>query len=111
MGSLDAVNGWFLTHINERHETETTDLPSWWDPAKATAETAEGQNRPFTSAQLALIDEMQAYVAEVMTTARPDAKWVIYTGHKLESRNGQSMLQIGNSRPFPVRSEPSTTSY
>ena len=54
--------------------------------------------------QLALIDEMQAYVAKVMTTARPDAKWMVYKGHKLQSRNGQTMLQIGNSRPFPVRS-------
>ena len=54
--------------------------------------------------QLSRIDEVQAYVAAVMTTARPDAKWVVYTGHKLESRNGQTMLQIGNARPFPVRS-------
>ena len=29
---------------------------------------------------------------------------MVYRGHKIESRNGQTMLQIGNSRPFPVRS-------
>lgn len=52
--------------------------------------------------QLAPIDEMQAYVAEVMTTARPDAKWVVYTGHKLDFRNGQTMLQAGTVLPFAV---------
>jgi hypothetical protein len=101
--SLDAVNEWFLTHINESHETETTDLPSWWDPAKPTAETAEGQNRPFTSAQLALIDEVQAYLGEVLSIAIPGARWVIYKGHKRDFRNGLTMLEVGKGRPLPVR--------
>ncbi|MBC7761915.1 MAG: hypothetical protein H7201_09005 [Candidatus Saccharibacteria bacterium] len=102
--SLDAVNAWFLARTLEPREAETADLPSWWNPARPTAESGLPGSGPFTSTQLALIDEMQAYVAAVMTTAHPDAKWVMYKGHKLESRNGQTMLQIGNSRPFPVRS-------
>ena len=102
--SLDAVNAWFLTRILEPRDAETADLPSWWNPARPTAESGMPGSGPFTSMQLALIDEMQAYVAEVMTKARPDATWVIYKGHKLESRNGQTMLQIGKGRPFPVRS-------
>jgi hypothetical protein len=101
--SLDAVNEWFLTHIKERHETETVELPSWWDPAKPTAETVKGRNRPFTSAQLALIDEVQAYLGEVLTAAIPDAHWVIYKGHKRDFRNGLTMLEVGKGRPLPVR--------
>jgi len=55
--SLDAVNEWFLTHIKERHETENVELPSWWDPVRALGTPGSG---PFTSSQLALIDEVQA---------------------------------------------------
>jgi hypothetical protein len=101
--SLDAVNGWFLTHIKERSDTETVELPSWWDPDKPTAETAEGRNRPFTSSQLALIDEVQAYLGEVLSTAIPGAHWVIYKGHKRDFRNGLTMLEVGKERPLPVR--------
>ncbi len=102
--SLDAVNAWFLTRILEPREAKTADLPSWWDPASPTAESDVPGSGPFTLGQLALIDEVQAYLGEVMTKARPDATWVIYKGHKLESMNGQTMLQIGKSRPFPVHS-------
>ncbi|GGK85707.1 hypothetical protein GCM10007382_02090 [Salinibacterium xinjiangense] len=101
--SLDAVNAWFLTRILEPREAETADLPSWWDPASPTAESDVPGSGPFTSGQLALIEEMQAYVGEVMTNARPDATWVIYKGHKLDFRNGQTMLQTGKGMPFAVQ--------
>ena len=101
--SLDAANAWFLTRILEPREAETADLPSWWNPARPTAESGVPGSGPFTSMQLALIDEMQAYVAAVMTKARPDAKWVIYKGHKLDFRNGQTMLQTGKGMPFAVQ--------
>lgn len=101
--SLDAVNAWFLTRILEPREAETADLPSWWNPSSPTADSGIPGSGPFTSTQLALIDEMQAYVAEVMTNARPDAKWVIYKGHKLDFRNGQTMLQTGKGMPFAVQ--------
>ena len=52
--------------------------------------------------QLALIDEVQAYVGDVMTKSRSDAKWVIYKGHKRDFRNGMTMLQIGKGKPYPV---------
>jgi hypothetical protein len=99
--SLDPLNGWFLIRIKERHETETVELPSWWDRAFPGAETGVPGN-PFTSMQLALIDEVQAYVGDVMTKSRPDAKWVIYKGHKRDFRNGMTMLQIGKGKPYPV---------
>ena len=95
--SLTAASRWFLAHIADPPFAEQAVLPSWWDPAYPAAAT------PFTTAQLALIDEMQAYVGGVMTTARPDATWVIHTGHKQDSRNGQTMLQLDKGRPFPVR--------
>ena len=98
--SLDAVNEWFLTHIKERHETETVELPSWWDPVPALGTPGSG---PFTSSQLALIDEVQAYLGEVLTTSIPGAKWVIYKGHKRDFRNGLTMLEVGKGRPLPVR--------
>ena len=53
--------------------------------------------------QLALIDETQAYMAKVMTTARPDAKWVTCKGHKLDFRNGQTMLRAGTVMPLAVQ--------
>jgi hypothetical protein len=51
-----------------------------------------GRNRPFTSSQLALLDEVKAYLGEVLTTAIPGAHWVIYKGHKQDFRNGLIML-------------------
>ena len=101
--SLDAVNEWFLTRIKEPKETETADLPSWWDPARPTAESGVPGSGPFTSSQLELINEVQAYLGEVLTTAIPDAHWVIYKGHNRDFRNGLTMLEVGRGRPLPVR--------
>lgn len=101
--SLDAVYEWFLTHIKERHETELVELPSWWDPARPTYESSAPGSGPFTSAQLALINEVQAYLGEVLTIAIPGAHWVIYKGHKRDFRNGLTMLEVGKGRPLPVR--------
>ena len=101
--SLDAVNEWFLMHIKEPKEMGTADLPSWWDPARPTAESGVPGSGPFTSSQLELINEVQAYLGEVLTTAIPDAHWVIYKGHKRDFRNGLTMLEVGRGRPLPVR--------
>lgn len=98
--SLVAVNEWFLTHIKERHDTETVELPSWWDPLPALGTPGSG---PFTSSQLALIDEVQAYLGEVLTTSIPGGHWVIYRGHKQDFRNGLTMLEVGKGKPLPVR--------
>jgi len=102
LDSLIAVTRWFLTHIQEPRWGEEAELPSWWDPAVPTASESSSDASPFTTAQLALIDEMQAYVAEVMTRARPDAKWVIFKGHKKDFRTGQPMLQTGKGMPFGI---------
>ncbi|TFC15293.1 hypothetical protein E3O19_09235 [Cryobacterium algoritolerans] len=98
--SLDAVNEWFLTHIKERHDTETVELPSKWNPLPALGTPGNG---PFTSSQLALIDEVQAYLGGVLTTVIPGAHGVIYKGHKRDFRNGLTMLEVGKRRPLPVR--------
>ena len=101
--SLDAVNEWFLTLIKERHETETVDLPSWWNPARPTAESDVPGSGPFTSSQLALINDVQAYLGEVLIAAIPGAHWVIYKGSKRDFRNGLTMLEVGRGSPLPVR--------
>ena len=98
--SLDAVNGWFLTLIKERHVTKTVELPAWWDPLPALGAPGSG---PFTSSQLALIDEVQAYLGEVLIAAIPGAHWVIYKGSKRDFRNGLTMLEVGRGSPLPVR--------
>ncbi|ASD22828.1 hypothetical protein B7495_12625 [Cryobacterium sp. LW097] len=102
VGSLTAVTRCFLTQILEPRCDEPADLPSWWNPARPTAIASHPDAGPFTTAQLALIDEMQAYVAEVMTNSRPDVKWVIFKGHKKDFRNGQPMLQTGKGMPFGI---------
>ena len=101
--SLDAVNEWFLTLIKERHETETVDLPSWWNPASPTDESDIPGSGPFTLVQLALIDEVQAYLGEVLIAAIRGAHWVIYKGSKRDFRNGLTMLEVGRGSPLPVR--------
>ena len=101
--SLDAVNEWFLTLIKERHDTETVDLPSWWNPARPTAESGVPGSGPFTSSQLALINDVQAYLGEVLIAAIPGAHWVIYKGSKRDFRNGLTMLEVGRGLPLPVR--------
>ena len=98
--SLDAVNEWFLALIKERHDTETVELPAWWDPLPAIGTPGGG---PFTSSQLALIDEVQAYLGEVLIAAIPGAHWVIYKGSKRDFRNGLTMLEVGRGSPLPVR--------
>ncbi|WP_205750201.1 hypothetical protein [Cryobacterium sp. SO1] len=103
LDSLTAVTRWFLTRILEPRWDEPAELPSRWDPATPTATESHPEANPFSSAQLALIDEMQAYVAEVTTNARPDATWVIFWGHKKDFRNGQPMLQTGKGMPFGIR--------
>ena len=68
-----------------------------------TAESGVPGSGPFTSSQLEPLNEVQAYLGKLLTTAIPDAHWVIYKGHKRDFRNGLTMLEVGKGRPLPVR--------
>ena len=92
--SLVPLNAWFMDEILETPDKPGLSLPSWWDPAMPTAETGDPETYPFTRSQLELIDEVQAYYAEVLQKVRPDAPWVIYKRGKRNINNGRSMIKL-----------------
>jgi len=99
--SLGNVGQWFFEHLPERDEATPTDwIPAWWDPQLPPAGEAVETHAPLTRQQLRLIDEVHAYVAEVVMTHASGAKWVVYKGSKKDVRNGDTVLQLNKRRQF-----------
>jgi hypothetical protein len=99
--SLANIGPWFFEHLTERDEPVSTDwIPAWWDPQLLPAGAGVETHAPLTRQQLRLIDEVHAYVAEVVLNHASGAKWVVYKGGKKDVRNGDTVLQLDKRRQF-----------
>jgi len=98
VGSLTPFTRWYMEEIKRVKADPVEGLPAWWNPETPTAEDGDPDTYPFTRSQLALIDEVQAYLAAVLESARPDAEWVTFKGGKVNIDNGRSMLKFGKKR-------------
>lgn len=103
-GSLESLRGigaWFLDHLPETAEPASTSwLPAWWNPQSPPAGDGVDTHSPVTRQQLRLIDEVHAYVAEVVMSHVPAAHWVVYKGCKKDVRNGDTVIQLDKKRQF-----------
>jgi len=104
VASLAAVGDWLIDSVSRPGLLlEPFTSPAWWPPRAAPQDEPIGDREyvaPMTRAQIQLIDEVQAYFAEVLET-HPAARWVIFRGRAKEDRRGLTMLQLG-SRKWPV---------
>ena len=102
--SLAVVGDWLIDSLSRPGLLiEPFTSPAWWSPRAAPQDEPLGNREyvdPLTRAQIQLIDEVQAYFAEVLET-HPAAMWVIFRGRPNEDRRGLTMLQLG-SRKWPV---------
>ena len=103
LASLAGIGSWFLQHIQDVDDRSVLDgVPAWWDPTSPLAGSGVEGDGPFTGQQLRLIDEVQAYVAEVLLNEIPGAEWTIYQGGKREMRNGKTVLKLrGRLQAYP----------
>jgi hypothetical protein len=93
--SLAAIGSWFLQHIQDADDGSVVEsIPAWWDPSFPVAGSGVEGDGPFTGQQLRLIDEVHAYVAEVLMNEIPGAQWEIYKGSKKDLRNGSTVLKL-----------------
>lgn len=103
-GSLDSlveVGSWFFAHLPERSETSLSEwIPPWWNPADPPAEAEGGNVSPFARQQLRLIDEMHAYVAEVLMRHVPGAEWIVFKGSRKNIRYGTTVLRVSGRQQF-----------
>ena len=101
--SLIAINLWFQERlIIEANRPGGLSTPSWWGSAPLVDSDSQ-EAGPFTSQQLNIIDEVQAYLAEVMLETLPGAELAIYSGDPCDWRNGQTAVRYGLHRfEFPV---------
>ena len=67
LGSLPALGAWFLRHIEAEPDSAVEErVPAWWDPDRPFADSGSEETGPFTGQQIRLIDEVHAYVADVL---------------------------------------------
>ena len=101
IASLANVGPWFFEHLAQRDEATPADwIPAWWDPQLPPAGEGVETHAPLTRQQLRLIDEVQAYVAEVVMRHVPGAQWVVYKGSKKDVRNGDTVIQLDKRQKF-----------
>jgi hypothetical protein len=99
--SLPGIGAWFFKHLPERDEAAPTGwIPAWWNPQVPPAGEDVETHASLTRQQLRLIDEVQAYVAEVVMTHASGAKWVMYKGSKKDIRHGTTVVQLDTRRQF-----------
>ena len=101
-GSIESLRGiglWFLKHLPETAEAASTSwIPTWWDPQLPPAGEDVETHSPFTRQQLRLIDEVHAYVVEVVMAHVPGAHWVVFKGGRKNVRNGDTVIQLDKRR-------------
>ena len=95
--SLIELKRWFVERLLTI-EAPRAGLPTWWDPAMPTADNGDPETYPFTRAQLMLVDEVQAYLAEVILNANPDATWIINRKSKRRLDSQLSMIRAVDGR-------------
>ncbi|WP_146070139.1 hypothetical protein [Cryobacterium sp. Y29] len=99
--SLVKIGPWFFAQLPEMGETTSSEwIPPWWNPADPPAGAVGGNVSPFTRQQLRLIDEMHAYVAEVLMRHIPGAEWIVIKGSRKNVRFGTTVLKVSGSRQF-----------
>jgi hypothetical protein len=99
-GSIESLVGlkrWFVERILTIGAADVS-LPAWWDPAMPTADEGGIETNPFTRSQLMLVDELQAYLAEVILNANPDAVWVMNKSNKRRLDSQLSMIKFPDGR-------------
>ena len=101
--SLAALGAWFLQHIEAKPDSAAEEwIPAWWDPNAPLADSGSEHPGPFTGQQLRLIDEVHAYVAEVILNEILGAEWTIYKWGKRDVRNGKTVLKLtGRLQAYP----------
>jgi hypothetical protein len=88
---------WFVERLLTVEATGAA-LPPWWDPAMPTADDGDPETYPFTRAQLMLVDELQAYLAEVILNANPGATWIMNRRSKRRLDSQLSMIRAADGR-------------
>lgn len=99
--SLVEVGSWFFAQLPEMCETSSSEwMPPWWNHADPPADAEGGNASPFTRQQLRIIDEMHAYVAEVLMRHVPGAEWIVIKGSRKNIRFGTTVLKVSGRRQF-----------
>jgi len=91
---------WFMSNIVEDHRDRVLPTPLWWDDSFGTSECPghpewNGEATPFTSWQLRLIDEFQAWYWLALEAALPSAKRAVWGGSRSDFRTGRPALRVG----------------
>ncbi|MHA6695946.1 hypothetical protein [Homoserinimonas sp. A520] len=94
LASLKPLGEWFVDQLLASKEDGHNDVPVWWDPQFPPAGTGSDGDGPFTAQQLRLIDEVHAYMADVLLSESPHARWAIYQGEARDYRNGKTLLVL-----------------
>ena len=98
IASLVGLTRWFVERIPTIDPADATNVPAWWDPAMPTADNGDPETYPFSRAQLMLVDELQAYMAEVISKANPDAAWIMNKKYKRRLDSQLSMIRFADGR-------------
>ncbi|WP_166871537.1 hypothetical protein [Salinibacterium sp. ZJ450] len=99
--SLRFLGDWFIDRLKANEPDGDMYLPVWWDMAFPPAGTGTPKDARWTPQQLRLIDQVHAYYVDVLQAQRPDAFWISFKGEHRDSRNGSTLLVVGNAE-MPV---------
>jgi hypothetical protein len=103
LDGLPAVWNWFAAELDAVRDDGLEGYPGWWVPS--TEEEVRRLTRPEPSArQLRLVDEVGAYLSEVLVHAVPGSDWMTYrVAPRLRDVNQhRTMLRVGGDPLDPV---------
>ena len=106
VGDLEQVSEWFRRTIGGPPEVLGCELPRWLDPAShVRGEPGAGFELPLTRAQVAFVDDTQAFYASILQQpARPrDGSRTDRARRTTSIAGGRSWRSIGRQPP-PTRS-------
>ena len=103
LDGLPAVWNWYVAELDAVRDDGLDGYPTWWVPK--TEEQLRRLTRPEPSApQLRLVDEMGAYLSEVLEGAVPGCTWTVYrvSPRLRDVSQHRTMLRVGSELVDPV---------
>ncbi|WP_146099654.1 hypothetical protein [Kineococcus xinjiangensis] len=74
---LEALGVWFFEQLDADAEDGLAGSPSWWQPGAENGSGFFGE-KLLSLRQVRLVDEVGAYLGQVLHAVLPQARWVVY---------------------------------
>jgi hypothetical protein len=98
VAALAPLGAWLVEQLDRDEPDGLEGTPRWWVDTPGSPAADDEPGELLTDSQLRLVDEVGAYFATVLTSAIPEATWIVFHDkrHKNNDAENKTMLRLPN---------------